>query len=164
MVQSPPKPRVSIGCKMRPPKREVGRGPACFALDSGPRSAGGDGWALFTLCNRGPRQTSGGRKRRLCPLIYGAKPPDAPRLEPFKDASSQAGGQTRPGVLRTCHRAKRQDLRFRQRPSRFSCLIPGFDGAILSSKWREVLGCRFYTGAPPRQRQSVERYSVVKRA
>ena len=41
----------------------------------------------------------GGTKQRLCPLIYGANTADAPRLERFKDASSQGGGRTRPGVL-----------------------------------------------------------------
>ena len=44
------------------------------------------------------------------------------------------------------------------------CLIPSFDGAILSNEWRDALWAKFYTGAPPRQRQSVERYSIVKRA
>jgi hypothetical protein len=45
-----------------------------------------------------------------------------------------------------------------------SCLIPDFDGAVLSLSWREALWDRFFTGAPQRQRQSVERYSIVKRA
>ena len=48
--------------------------------------------------------------------------------------------------------------------SRPKCLIPGFDGAILFREWRDALWVRFFTGAPPRQRQSVERYSIVKRA
>ena len=39
--------------------------------------------------------------------------------------------------------------------SGLSCLIRGFDGAILSSKSRDALWARFYTGAPRRQRQSV---------
>ncbi len=45
-----------------------------------------------------------------------------------------------------------------------SCLIPGFDGADFSHEWKEALWARFTTGAPRRQRQSVERYSIVKRA
>jgi hypothetical protein len=45
-----------------------------------------------------------------------------------------------------------------------SCLIPVFDGAIFSQAWRDSLWDKFYTGAPARQRWSVERYSIVKRA
>ena len=44
------------------------------------------------------------------------------------------------------------------------CLIPAFDSASSSSEWKDVLWGRFYTGAPERQRQSVERYNIVKRA
>ncbi|PMR89094.1 hypothetical protein C1H21_08545 [Xanthomonas arboricola pv. juglandis] len=44
------------------------------------------------------------------------------------------------------------------------CLIPGFDGALFSLEWKEALWARFCMGAPPRQRRSVERYSIVKRA
>jgi hypothetical protein len=44
------------------------------------------------------------------------------------------------------------------------CLIPGFDGALFSSAWRDALWAKFYTAAPQRQRQSVERYNIVKRA
>jgi hypothetical protein len=44
------------------------------------------------------------------------------------------------------------------------CLVPAFDGAFLSRDWKEALWGKFYTGAPRRQRRSVERYSIVKRA
>jgi len=44
------------------------------------------------------------------------------------------------------------------------CLIPDFDGAIFSSEWRDALWDRFFTAAPQRQRRSVERYRIVKRA
>ena len=44
------------------------------------------------------------------------------------------------------------------------CLIPAFDGALFSPAWRDSLWDRFCTGAPQRLRQSVERYSIVKRA
>ncbi|YBW38352.1 Transposase [Nitrobacter sp. TKz-YC01] len=44
------------------------------------------------------------------------------------------------------------------------CLIPGFDGAVFSQGWRDALWARFFTGAPRRQRRSVERYNIVKRA
>jgi hypothetical protein len=44
------------------------------------------------------------------------------------------------------------------------CLVPGFDGAFFSAEWKEALWGRFTTGAPQRLRQSVERYSIVKRA
>ena len=47
---------------------------------------------------------------------------------------------------------------------RARCLIPDFDGAIFSLEWKEALWDRFYTAAPPRQRQSVEQYRIVKRA
>jgi hypothetical protein len=43
-------------------------------------------------------------------------------------------------------------------------LIPNFDGAILSSNWRDALWARFFTGAPQRQRRFVEQYKMVKRA
>ena len=43
-------------------------------------------------------------------------------------------------------------------------LIPGFDGALFSLEWKDALWARFSMGAPARQRQSVERYSIVKRA
>jgi acyl-CoA thioesterase-1 len=44
------------------------------------------------------------------------------------------------------------------------CLIPDFDGAIFSLEWRDALWARFFTAAPQRLRQSVEQYSIVKRA
>jgi hypothetical protein len=43
-------------------------------------------------------------------------------------------------------------------------LVPGIDGALSASNWRDALWARFYMGAPRRQRSSVERYSIVKRA
>jgi imidazolonepropionase-like amidohydrolase len=45
-----------------------------------------------------------------------------------------------------------------------SCLVSDFDGALFSSGWKDALWDRYITGAPPRQRRSVERYSIVKRA
>jgi len=33
-------------------------------------------------------------------------------------------------------------------PSLARCLIPNFDGAVLSSNWRDALWARFFTGAP----------------
>ena len=47
---------------------------------------------------------------------------------------------------------------------RTRCLVPAIDGAFLSAAWNEAPWGKFYTGAPPRQRRSVERYIVVKRA
>src|SRR5665213_906371 len=44
------------------------------------------------------------------------------------------------------------------------CLVPEFDGAIFSAGWKEALWARYSTEAPARLRQSVERYSIVKRA
>jgi hypothetical protein len=44
------------------------------------------------------------------------------------------------------------------------CLVPTFDGAYFSEREKEALWDRFYTGAPQRQRRSVERYNIVKRA
>jgi hypothetical protein len=44
------------------------------------------------------------------------------------------------------------------------CLIPGFDGALFSIEWKDALWARFSTAAPRRQRRSVERYNIVKRA
>jgi hypothetical protein len=42
--------------------------------------------------------------------------------------------------------------------------MPGFDGALFSPQWKEALWARYSMGAPQRLRQSVERYSIVKRA
>ena len=44
------------------------------------------------------------------------------------------------------------------------CLIPGFDGAFLSHETKDALWDKFCTAAPQRQRRSVERYNIVKRA
>ena len=48
------------------------------------------------------------------------------------------------------------------RPPR--CLVPAFAGAFLPSDSKDALWDRFFMGAPRRQRRSVERYSIVKRA
>ena len=45
-----------------------------------------------------------------------------------------------------------------------SCMVPEFDGAYFSHPAKEALWARYFIGAPARQRQSVERYSIVKRA
>jgi hypothetical protein len=45
-----------------------------------------------------------------------------------------------------------------------SCLVPALDGAYFSEREKEALWDRLYTGAPQRQRRSVERYNIVKRA
>jgi integrase len=44
------------------------------------------------------------------------------------------------------------------------CLVPAFDGAYFSEREKEALWDRFFTAAPARQRRSVERYNIVKRA
>ncbi len=46
----------------------------------------------------------------------------------------------------------------------FRCLIPGFDGAVFSPELKDALWASFSTVAPQRRRQSVERYTIVKRA
>ena len=52
----------------------------------------------------------------------------------------------------------------RVRKWRPRCLVPAFDGASLSSDSKDALWAKFYMEAPRRQRRSVERYSIVKRA
>ena len=47
---------------------------------------------------------------------------------------------------------------------RYDCLIPGFDGAVFSPAWKDALWAKFFMGAPARQRRSVARSSIVKRA
>ncbi len=42
------------------------------------------------------------------------------------------------------------------------CLVPAIGGALFSQEWRDALWDKFYTGAPGRQRQSVEQYKIVK--
>jgi hypothetical protein len=49
-------------------------------------------------------------------------------------------------------------------PQFLRCLVPAFDGASLSSDSKDALWAKFCMGAPRRQRRSVERYSIVKRA
>ena len=51
-----------------------------------------------------------------------------------------------------------------RRDMTIECLIPDFDGAVFSMEWKDALWARFSTAAPQRQRRSVERYSIVKRA
>ena len=43
-------------------------------------------------------------------------------------------------------------------------LIPGLDGASLSRESNDALWDKFCTAAPQRQRRSVDRYNIVKRA
>ncbi len=68
-----------------------------------------------------------------------------------------AAHKLQPHRIRTFKRSTDPDFAAR-------CLIPGFDGAIFSHEWKDALWDRFTMGAPRRQRQSVERYSIVKRA
>src|SRR3546814_9424091 len=87
---------------------------------------------------------------------------DARRLS----KSPRQSSQKRTNSLRTTTFQKRRlpdmgSCTLVQRSPR--CLIPSFDGALFSIEWRDALWDRFYTAAPRRQRQSVERYSVVKR-
>jgi TRAP-type uncharacterized transport system fused permease subunit len=42
------------------------------------------------------------------------------------------------------------------------CLIPGFDGAILSLEWKEAVWDRFVTGAPRPRTPSEQQYSDRK--
>lgn len=51
-----------------------------------------------------------------------------------------------------------------KRTIRSRCLVPSFDGAFLSHDSKDALWVKFYTAAPPRRRQSVEQYKIVKRA
>src|SRR4051812_30663485 len=44
------------------------------------------------------------------------------------------------------------------------CLVPGFDGALFSSDWKDALWAKFFMGAPARRRRCVERSNRVKRA
>src|SRR4051812_24877720 len=46
----------------------------------------------------------------------------------------------------------------------YSCLVPGFDGALFSLEWKDALWAKFFMGAPARRRQCVARSSIVKRA
>jgi hypothetical protein len=43
------------------------------------------------------------------------------------------------------------------------CLVPAFGGAYFSREWKEALWDRYCTGAPQRQRRSVEGGSAVQR-
>ena len=45
-----------------------------------------------------------------------------------------------------------------------NCLVPEIGGALFSQVWKDALWDRYFTGAPARQRRSVEQYKIVKRA
>ncbi len=45
-----------------------------------------------------------------------------------------------------------------------NCLVPEIDSALFSQVWKDALWDRYFTGAPARQRRSVEQYKIVKRA
>jgi hypothetical protein len=47
-------------------------------------------------------------------------------------------------------------------PEQLNCLIPWFDGAILSQEWKEALWAKFVTGAPRPRTLSEQRYSDRK--
>ncbi len=47
---------------------------------------------------------------------------------------------------------------------RVICLVPEIYGALFSQVWKDALWDRYFTGAPARQRRSVEQYKIVKRA
>lgn len=73
----------------------------------------------------------------------------------------------RPRIPRSFNRAAGGHLSLSLRQSdhmKASCLIPVFDGAVFSPEWKDALWARFCMGAPRRQRRSVERYKIVKRA
>jgi hypothetical protein len=40
-------------------------------------------------------------------------------------------------------------------------LIPEFDGALFTAKWKDALWAKFFMAAPERQRRSVEQYNIV---
>ena len=49
-------------------------------------------------------------------------------------------------------------------PKGYPCLVPVYDGTNSFAIDRDSTWGKFYTGAPPRRRQSVERYNIIKRA
>jgi hypothetical protein len=57
-----------------------------------------------------------------------------------------------------------EDELMRARIENPRCLIPGFDGAVFSLAWKDALWAKFFMGGPARQRRSVARSSIVKRA
>ena len=65
------------------------------------------------------------------------------------------------GIENFWNQAKRHLRRFNGVPS---CLVPEIDGALFSQVWKDALWDRYFTGAPARQRRSVEQYKIVKRA
>ncbi len=84
----------------------------------------------------------------------------------FRDALEEKGIKPCIPGRKSRNEPIKHDKRRNTRRNRIEimCLIPGFDGAIFSQEWKEALWARFTTQAPQRQRQSVERYSIVKRA
>ena len=59
---------------------------------------------------RGPRPTSGGRLRRLFLLVYGARYPDAARLETVQGRPPKGEVGRGPARQRACHRARLRPL------------------------------------------------------
>jgi len=44
------------------------------------------------------------------------------------------------------------------------CLVSEFEDALSMHEWKDALWAKFFTGAPSRQRQSVEQYKIVNTA
>ena len=91
-------------------------------------------------------------------------PAYSPDLNPIEQAIAKLKAHLRKLAPRSPQRltaALRDGL---QQFTPAECLIPDFDGAVFSREWKEALWAKFSTAAPQRLRQSVERYSIVKRA
>src|SRR5262249_15780500 len=113
---------------------------------------------------RGRSSQTGRRVLSLSVGLYLLNPSEAINLRHHGRSSASQASVIRSINFSTesyCHRL-RKPLIASVKGSR--CLVPGFDGALFSPAWRDALWAKFFMAAPRRQRQSVERYSVVKRA
>ena len=166
---------------MRAADRPPPPSPACErrcravgATDEGsahPHPRAGEGGALIltpparSLSSRRSRKGSRGRRSGACtragqaatpPTPNFPRPPIARAAEP-SEADQHHGPSGRLGNGQVVAKAEAVTDRAR-------CFVPALDGAFLSSDSKDALWDRFFMGAPRRQRRSVERYSIVKRA
>src|SRR5438105_12260545 len=100
------------------------------------------------------------RARQTYPMRRSDTDPHDPDLDSGDSAEPTLTQEAPDGSKKGSHRRPRCQEKL-EHPA---CLVPGFDGALFSPAWRDALWAKFFMAAPRRQRQSVEQYSVVKRA
>ena len=136
-------------------------GPRARRLTSGLLRRGGP---LSLPARQGRSRPPTAHAHHPCPLarnVWRAADPrrvegggPAGRLQACGAADAPRGAVWRQSTARAAH----------DHPGSEGCLVPGFDGALLSLERKDPLWAKFSMGAPGQQRRCVERYNIVKRA